>query len=95
MIVLTTSAPTVGRAPTRLKYRQPAPPSLILRIPVSGSFQPQHRAGLTCREAAHGDAVHGDAIHVINTGATRQVTLKGLPVSLKRLYPSVTDGGRG
>jgi hypothetical protein len=44
--------------------------------------------------AAYGDATHGYAIHIINTGATRPITLTGLPAALTQLYPSVTDATR-
>ena len=44
--------------------------------------------------AAYGDATHGYAIHIINTGATRPITLTGLPAALTQLYPTVTDATR-
>jgi hypothetical protein len=44
--------------------------------------------------AAYGDDRDGYAIHLVNTGAARPVTLTGLPVTLKQLYPSLTDGTR-
>jgi O-glycosyl hydrolase len=44
--------------------------------------------------AAYGDATHGWAIHIVNTGTTRAVTITGLPASLTRLYPTITDGTR-
>ena len=44
--------------------------------------------------AAYGDDRDGYAIHLVNTGATRAVTLTGLPATLTQLYPSLTDGTR-
>jgi len=44
--------------------------------------------------AAYGDERDGYAIHLVNTGATRPVTLTGLPTTLSQLYPSVTDATR-
>ncbi len=44
--------------------------------------------------AAYGDDHDGYAIHLVNTGATRPVTLTGLPTALTALYPTVTDGTR-
>ena len=44
--------------------------------------------------AAYGDDTHGYAIHLVNTGATRVVTITGLPDSLKQFYVSVTDATR-
>jgi hypothetical protein len=44
--------------------------------------------------AAYGDAAHGYAIHLVNIGTTRAVTLTGLPASLTRLYPTITDATR-
>ncbi len=70
-----------------LKQMSLAPPEAP-SVPIDAD-----RPGITA--AAYGDAVHGYAIHLINTGATRQVTLKGLPPGLKQLFPTVTDGTRG
>jgi hypothetical protein len=44
--------------------------------------------------AAYGDTTHGYAIHLVNTGTTRAVTINGLPSSLTRLYPTITDATR-
>jgi len=46
--------------------------------------------------AAAGDIANGRyAVHLVNSGATRQTTLNGLPASLKELRSYVTDGQRG
>lgn len=46
--------------------------------------------------AALGDPARGAyAIHLVNTGATREVALSGLPASVKRLRVYVTDAERG
>ena len=45
--------------------------------------------------AAYGDTTHGYAIHMVNIGATRPVTIKGLPASVRTLYPTITDAARG
>ncbi len=44
--------------------------------------------------AAYGDDMHGYAIHLINTGAAREVTLTGIPASIKELHQFVTDEHR-
>ena len=52
------------------------------------------RPRLTC--AAAGDIANGVyAVHLVNTGASRQTTLTGLPAGLKELRIYVTDGQRG
>ena len=44
--------------------------------------------------AAYGDAKNGYAFHLINTGATRPVTIAGIPAGVKELYPCITDAAR-
>ena len=65
-----------------------ATPEGLFAMPIS-SDQP----GITC--AALGDNDKGTyAIHLVNNGATREVTLSGLPESVKRLQVYVTDPNR-
>jgi hypothetical protein len=52
------------------------------------------RPALTC--AAFGDIARGVyTVHLVNTGATRQATLTGLPAGVKELRVYVTDAQRG
>ncbi|MBC8082648.1 MAG: hypothetical protein H7Z21_05495 [Hymenobacter sp.] len=45
--------------------------------------------------AALGNAAQGQyAFHLVNSGATREVTLTGLPATLRRLHPYTTDSQR-
>ena len=46
--------------------------------------------------AALGDnAKNSYAIHLVNNGAARKVTLKGLPLAIKYLHEWITDKERG
>lgn len=53
-----------------------------------------HGPNITC--AAHGDIMNGIyTLHFVNNGASRQVTLTGLPAAVRELQVYVTDATRG
>ncbi len=80
--------------PTRrffhLKQLDLTPPGTPF-LPLLGDA-PTPPANLT--RAAYGNAEKGYAIHLLNTGAPRDLTLTGLPASLKELRVFVTDAMR-
>jgi hypothetical protein len=62
--------------------------------PPGTPFLPLIGAAPEITHAAYGNDAKGYAIHLLNTGARRQITLTGLPASIKELHVVVTDPGR-
>ena len=64
--------------------------------PAGAFYLPIACDGSAVACAAFGDIANGVyAVHLVNNGATRPVTLTGLPANLKELRVYVTDGRRG
>jgi hypothetical protein len=62
--------------------------------PPGAPFLPLVGAAPGITRAAYGDAAKGYAVHLLNTGATRQTAVSGLPASVKEMRVFVTDAKR-
>lgn len=61
-----------------------------------GSFHLPLSSGANVSCAAFGDIANGIySLHLVNNGATRQVTIKGFPDTVKELQMLITDENRG